>query len=357
MRMKMKRTKSIRNGELDILRFLFAIDVVMSHLQLDVSYKTHFTYDAVGVEFFFLCSGYFLAKHGMEKKNDDFGVIKDSWSFILKKAWGIWRYYILAIVINSACIFADHGSFSRLLTDWLESLPLIFFLNQPLHQTPVLYLRGCWYLSAMMVAAFVLYFLLQVFREKFVHIIAPCMSLFLIGYLITICEYKNRFTLVHDNGYFMNGGILRAIAVMGCGVFIYGVARELNARELSKKAYIALAACKYLLFGIVALQCFNKLPSYYTQVFLLLCVAFVLLNVDRVPRIGAGRFTDYLGKLSLTYYLMHGIVLYECVKHLPLKGIRATAVILFLIFVLANILLYLSDFIFGIQKKKMGNQV
>ena len=172
-----------------------------------------------------------------------------------------------------------------------------------------------------------------------------------------LSEDKNRFTLVHDNGYFLNGGILRAFAVMGCGVFIYGVARKLNERVLSKKVYIALAAFKYLLFAIVALQCIDKFHLYYTQVFMLLCGAFVLLNMDGVPRIKAGRFTDYLGKLSLTYYLTHGIVLYECVRHLSLKGIWATAVILLLIFVLANILLYLSDFIFGIQKKKMGNQV
>ena len=127
----------------------------------------------------FFYAPFFLAKHGMEKKNDDIGVVKDTWSFILKKAWGIWRYYILAIVINSVCIFADHGSISRLLTDWLESLPLLFFINQPLHQAPALYLRGCWYLSAMLVAAFVLFFLLRTFLRKIhiyycsMHVIVP----------------------------------------------------------------------------------------------------------------------------------------------------------------------------------------
>lgn len=103
---------------------------------------------------------------------------------------------------------------------------------------PALYLRGCWYLSALLVASFAMYFLLRLFREKFVYIIAPFLSLLLLGYLIAICRYPNRFTLVSENGFLLNGGVIRAFAVMGCGVFIYGITRYLNQQRYSKKSIL-----------------------------------------------------------------------------------------------------------------------
>lgn len=90
--------------------------------------------------------------------------------------------------------------------------------------------------------------------------------------------------------------------------------------------------------------------------FLLFCIAFILLNTDRVPRIGTGRFTDYLGKLSLTYYLAHGIILFECARHLPMTGIGATLLILGQIFVLANLILFTADGIHRCFTKRKGTE-
>ena len=77
---------------------------------------------------------------------------------------------------------------------------------------------------------------------------------------------------------------------------------------------------KYLIFIITALKCFNRLGNYYTQVFLLFCIAFILLNTDRVP------------------------------------GIGATLLILGLIFVLANLILFTADGIHRCFTKRKGTE-
>ncbi len=341
-----------RNGEIDVLRFVFAINIMMAHLQVDVSYSTKYLHDAFGVEFFLVCSGFFLAKHCMER-NVDHNIPIETWKYIFKKAVSIWKYYIVAIVVFSICRFIESQSIKQFFYDWLDSVTLLIFVNQPLHSIPALYLRGCWYLSAMLFVSLIMFYCLCAMRDKFVYIIAPVSSVLLLGYLIGMDAAPEGINIVHVNGMFVNGGIIRAFAVMGCGVFIYGLTKLLGSKEFNLIQKIFFVVCKYSILFLVFLKCISKIQGYYIQVFILFCAAFLLMNLDEVPKVfRGGIITGYLGKLSLVFYLTHGIALFLCTRYMQLSGVKGTLVIIFFNFVIANLLMLFTDCVTRLVSKK-----
>ena len=346
-----------RNGELDILRFLFSINIVLSHMAVDMNSIVRKTYCPFGVEFFFLCSGFFLARHAMImtdiKTNDELG--RETWKYTIKKASRIWKYYIIVILIYAILRFIGDNSIGRMIKDFLDSVPMYFFINQPLHLIPSLYLRGSWYISAMLVVSFIYYYMILRFKKPFIEVVLPFCSLFIVGYLIQKNNNGSIFTFVHDNGLLINLGLLRAFAVMGIGAFIFTVSLYVNENVIIfSKGKVLLLCVKYIAYIIALLLCFNYInaTSYYTQIFMIFCIGFLILSLDSVPKIRGGVVTDYLGKISLLYYLTHGVTIYLISKYAQInsESILIMSVIIGN-FVLSNIIMFFCDFIFGFTKK------
>ena len=88
---------SKRNGEIDILRFVFIVLIILGHIMngslLNLHIKNNLVAD-IGVEFFFIVTGYLLCKHYIEV--DQYVEIDNYpehiWKYILKKASYIYIY-------------------------------------------------------------------------------------------------------------------------------------------------------------------------------------------------------------------------------------------------------------------------
>ena len=73
---------NLKNGEIELLRLIFCISVVFTHLNSFFNIGV-FSRGTFGVEFFFLVSGYFMAKSA-EKVVDNKYTYNTIW-FIFKK--------------------------------------------------------------------------------------------------------------------------------------------------------------------------------------------------------------------------------------------------------------------------------
>ena len=93
-----------RNGEIDLLRFIFSSMIVIHH------YNASFNFNIlengyIAVEFFFLLSGYLMAQsaYKITSKKDklESSEIADStWSFIIKKVKAFYPYYAFAVILQ-----------------------------------------------------------------------------------------------------------------------------------------------------------------------------------------------------------------------------------------------------------------
>ncbi len=100
--MEKQTVSSPRNGKTDLLKFLFAVTVAIYHFNCTTEYKKEIFNSAyMAVEFFFLVSGYFMAKTLSKLENrKDIDVLKESLKFSKKKYMSIFPYHVYAYILT-----------------------------------------------------------------------------------------------------------------------------------------------------------------------------------------------------------------------------------------------------------------
>jgi len=183
-----------RNGTLELLRFVFCICILFFHIEkvmfglssLDNGVKFGlFTHGAIGVEFFFILSGLFMAKSIDSKKNNyeanDIG--DDFWKFLINKYKSFFLYHVIAfIILFIVTIIINEYSLSKIVITFIDSIPSIFLLQMT--GIPGVALNDIeWYLSAMMISMALLYPVCKKYFNLFIKYIAPIGSVLILVYL------------------------------------------------------------------------------------------------------------------------------------------------------------------------------
>lgn len=102
-------TKITRNGELDFLRFLFSVIVFSFHLDCSpISFKGGY----LGVEFFFVCSGFFLMKFIEKRKDQELSVCKRLAYYFCDRMKRLYIPYLFVAVCAYFIRFAILGDIS-----------------------------------------------------------------------------------------------------------------------------------------------------------------------------------------------------------------------------------------------------
>ena len=213
-----------RNGTIELLRFVFIVLVVLHHSVIFC--KPDIIAGFIGVEFFFMVSGYLMAK----SVND--GKVISIPKFIFHK---IKAFYVEFLVAGCTgyflvMIFCHYGIKQAIKTIY----PLVSdFLLLQIWGIGTFSGTGVgWYLSAMIGALFFL-LPLVIYREKlFRECVAPLLVLIIYG----ACYFKfGSVGLVLEPAFdgFLHMGLLRAIAGMSFGYLIFYGCRELKTMEFS----------------------------------------------------------------------------------------------------------------------------
>lgn len=198
----MKGIRHNRNGEIDLLRFIFAICIMGIHFNALGNHMFPNAY--IGVEFFFLLIGYFMADHFDKCEYHNRREIPEiAIKYVFKKIGTIYPYFLVAFILN--IISQTHiNSWNLRMTfaNVIRSLPDLTFTHIVLKTDDRLYLTGGWFLSAMFISLMIvcpMYLLLRNWGSK---IIFPVAAVMIWGYLMR--QYNNELTEVW-------GGIHRAV--------------------------------------------------------------------------------------------------------------------------------------------------
>ena len=175
--------KKTRNGEIDFLRFIFMLIIVLLHLTEGICPQGN-----ISVEFFFTLSGFLMARHA-ERIAESGSMTTDkiadeTWVFLKGKVSSFYRYYffsfVLVVLYNLILLHKGLMTIIKNLFSSIPTLSLTFFaLN---YDTVSFYVGATWYLSAMLIAMLILYpILLRNYRFA-VKIVFPLIAIFLLGY-------------------------------------------------------------------------------------------------------------------------------------------------------------------------------
>lgn len=303
-----------RNGTIDVLRFLFCFGILMFHIEKYIfgepSFKNGihlglFPHGAIGVEFFFLVTGWLMAKSicSRKKANSEKKLSSETGEFIKRKYLSILPYSVVAtLFVFIVNCFVNNWGWQKIIIKFVESIPNFALVQM----TGISYYNPnniTWYLSSMMIAICILYPLAYKFYDTFVKLIIPIGGALILG--IMFVEFGKSLTGVMTwTGVFYKG-TLRGIIEIGFGMVSYEVSQYLQSLSIRK-------GHKYLL-GIVELICYVWVfmfimltfpKSYEIMAFAAIWVG-VTITFSGVTKIDIldNKLSEFLGKISLPLYL------------------------------------------------------
>lgn len=307
--------KKMKNGKIEFLRFALCFIIMLYHIGettigLDYVITGNLTFFAngyFGVEFFFVVSGYLMASAAFKNQNNSLTLGRETFSFMYKKLMAILPYHILVFTVTyiGVCIINDltvSESFMKL----FDNIPNILLVQKSgLPNSAVLGVE--WYISDMLTAMLVLYPICRKYYDKFSKIVAPIIALTVIGYLV---KTTGRIGNISEWTGLFSKTLLRAVAEICAGVFVFELCRNLKKLNFSKSDKIILSFVELLSYlGALAFIIFD-IPAKYEGHFLIILCVGILLSFSEVT-LGNSLFNNkvvyFLGSLSLPLYLCQSL--------------------------------------------------
>jgi len=299
--------KTNRNGAIDVLRFVFCVIIVLRHSfhAVPEGGKVLMPGGAIGVEFFFIVSGYLMACSAYKRFYSDnkLSISTETHTFMKRKASSLLPDLVVASIISMTVVtltYLPQGKYAMLIEVSKRIWNPLLLSASGLGSTNEL-----WYLSAMILVMLAYYPLLMKRFEGFVRIVAPLIAIFSLGYI------DRKFDSILDPAYFIDPiykGMVRAIGEIALGVALFPLIRFIAKQDLTKvaKTVITLVNVFCLLFAI-NLMYSRKDKKLDLFIVLLLTVVCVLTFSHQgiAAKLFDNKFSTFLGKLSLTLYLSH----------------------------------------------------
>lgn len=295
--------KTDKNGEIELLRFVFALIIVIRHSDSLLGDSYPLAGGAFAVEFFFLVSGFLMAR-SVEKSGPSMTIGRDTLLFLKRKVYGVLPETLVAFLI--AFVFQHcvrHSSFVTLVDSAMASVWEITFLNMSgLGQGIV---NGVtWYISSMLISMLVLYPLLRNHRDVTIHILMPFAIVIILGWL-----YQNGSLLAprkwHGWAY---RGTIRAFAEISLGAILYYLTQRFQRIPFNRFAKAVLTILKYAGFAVILIYMRNRSHPKWDFTLLLVmaaCIGIIFSGQALDTGLYQNRFCSFLGKFSLPLYLSH----------------------------------------------------
>ncbi len=300
-----------RNGEIELFRFVFSVIIVFYHFGLTCE-RNFFEGGYLGVEFFFLVSGYFLASHAYANRKDDWeSTVSDTWRYLLSKIKALYPYFICAMILNAVVrllIVNHYGAFGMVkeFGTSLPSLSLVFMGAG--YDNAGFYVGNSWFISSMLLAMLVLYPLLLRFYHASTGILFPVTSVVLLGFMSV--KYGKFDTFYTWTGMFYLG-TLRAFAEIALGASLFELVRSLKRGNTCFSVFgkLLLSCIKYGSYlAVVAFIMFVDTGNTELHAIMFTALGIVLTMSGYCYSIPNCAFIRFLGKISVPIFIFHGFM-------------------------------------------------
>lgn len=298
--------RASRNGEIELLRFVFAVFVVLRHAP---EYGDSFSGGSLGVDFFFLLSGFLMLKSMSKLNNQEISTARLETSFLLHKLGSFFPELLLSVCLGGlmfalahtdqiglAIARMEHSVFSDILL--LKATGLVQWgggFNDPV-----------WYLSSMMMGIALLF---PLFRKYGCRLEWLALTILGLGALLLS---THELTWPNFELLGTNKGNIRGILELSLGCFCYYAVKAANRYEFSTLLRTLLTIAKYAAIAFIMYAIISGNTHLHGK--MLVASAFTIMATMSGQTYGTRLFTNklccFLGRMSLPLYLAHVPVLY-----------------------------------------------
>lgn len=307
-------SKKQKNGKIEFLRFYFAILILLFHIgkrflgtpgASDDPFRLYFFDEGlIGVEFFFLVSGYFLAANIYKMRDQSTKYLGSETGFLIKsKFFHIFPYHFYAMALT-VCVNAIllYDATDKKLKYILDSWSSLFFLEVFGFESSWAN-KLTWYLAVWLMVMFILYPIGRKNYDIFMNIICPLMALFILGYLDFTTEGLSD---IEDWTGIFYKCFLRGFAEMALGCCAFSLVRWMNQRNWTKKGQRFLTFTEIFGYLFVLFYTCTRYNGQYEFLMLFVIFGLLILSFSDIA-LGEKYFNRpivyALGRLSLVIYL------------------------------------------------------
>lgn len=354
----------MKNGKIELMRFLFSIMIVFYHgqkhfmnINTDSVHPAFFTRGYIGVEFFFLLTGFLMAKSIYKKRenesNMDLGLetVRYTW----RKIKAILPYHFVAFAILFAGkVLLENWTVRISLKKLFDMIPGILLIQKVGFNYNNLNSVE-WYISCMIFAVMILYPICRRWYSMFVHVVAPVGGLFLLGYL---AHTNGTFTGVSKWSGIVFFCVLRAIAEIALGCTVFEITQVMIRHSWTKNQKILLTGlewCCYIFTFVFSASTIEKKYEIYVVFALMIALAISFSNLSYMNRMFDNRVCMILGAWSLPIYLSQVLALNIVKKLEGLSDFQEIALLLVITVVNAAVCKFIVYFIENVIRKHFLN--
>ena len=337
------------NGYLDFLKFLFALGIMGVHTYL-IGFDFRLVYCGhLGVDFFFMVSGYFTAKKATEARDNKtsdaipkyfINRIKNFYPFFL----GACIYsFVITEIVNNRTINSIAGDLYNNIFDFLplqvEGFPSLCVTSVQ------------WFVSALFVVSPIAYSLVFKFGKNFSLCYAPIISIFLFGILqLEVGELSSVATFVY-NIFF--AGLFRAFGDMFLGTTLYDASKVLCKYKLTAQGNVVIRCMQIIILCCSIRLCFTNFSGYGDFVFVAVIFLYLLLlfSFPINNKFFQSKVFIEFGKISIVVFMIHVRTGQLINFLLPTLG---TAQKLLLYYILSILVAYFLFYIVSFWKSRMS---
>lgn len=296
------------NYEMDFLKLLFMFIIVALHSENILGHRVIVFSGALAVEFFFLVSGYLLAKSAdkviflRENNNSTIRIGEETIKFIIHKYGLIFPALLICIILNVG-IRAYFGARSF---DYIIYSVWELFCGQMYGFTPYCSTGVEWYLSTLFAASWIVFPMYLKNRDVFKNVVAPLITLFVLGWISM--TYGNLGDAPGTWSGFWFKGMIRGIAEVSAGVICYSVAQKLAKINWTKWGHILLTIIEIICYIVaITYMIFKVSGPQDTILFLVLMIAVSISFSEQsyIVKLFVNKKWSYCAKFSSVLFFCH----------------------------------------------------
>ncbi|MGN0485376.1 MAG: acyltransferase family protein [Lachnospiraceae bacterium] len=297
-----------RNGGIDFWKFIFSVVIIIFHFSENVGDRKHgpFMGGAIAVEFFFVVSGFLMAASAKKYTENNDSIGTNTRLFLFHKMKGMFPELAIAWGIGFIVMHLKKTdlTFVQIIKDFLTGMWELFFLQfsglSDFRANTV-----TWYISAMLLAMLLLVPLLLKNRELFLNVLAPGISIFLLGYL---CASYGNLHGPSDWLGFCYKGFPRAIAELCLGCVCFLACEHLKQVHLTTFSKVLLAIIELGGYLFMLIFCFHHGGSKLDFAMLFAVAISITITFSQqsvISDLFAHSIFSWLGKFSFSMFLGH----------------------------------------------------
>lgn len=294
------------NHTVELLRFLFAVVIVIHHIAIVTGTETPMPLGAIGVEFFYILTGYFMIKHIKKDSGSQPMTMAYAMNYTFKKFVRLFPYIlggtVLMIIADIVCnhrisveyIFWEITQLNMVAAPDMDSF--MIFSNAPY-----------WFLSAMFVTLPLVTYLIGRYSDFFENYLMWFLPPVLLLYLTRLSGMSTSWS----DYSFLYTALYRAFAEILMGCSLYSFVNWFNTKmDSHKEHFLWRMMCVIVAMALVGVVMYNCCIPTVSTIFLtyviFLFLALILSNV--YPQVKVKAFV-FLGKVALPMYCFHSSIL------------------------------------------------